>query len=71
MSEVILTSIQTWRQKSRDGTITMEEMRLAVAKIREERIGKGAVSAAAKVKKAATAVKKLPINSDDLLAGLI
>lgn len=70
MSEVILMSVQLWRQKSREGTLTIDEMRQAVAAIRSERMGQGLVSAASKEKKATVAKKKAPINSDDLLSEL-
>lgn len=71
MSEVVQTHIQRWRASSRDGTITTEEMRQAIAQMRQERLGAGVVSAASKVKKVAAAKKAEPINSDDLLAGLM
>ena len=70
MSVVIQTNIQLWRQKSRDGTITLDEMRQAIASIRQERIGAGAVSAVSTERKAAAKAKKVPINSDDLLTEL-
>lgn len=69
-SEVITMSVQLWRQKAREGTLTPEEMRAAIAQIRAERIGQGAVSTAAKEKKAVAAKKKEPINSDALLGEL-
>lgn len=70
MSEVITGSIQIWRQKSLDGTITLEEMRQAIAAIRRERTGAGVKSAASREKKATTKAKAAPINSDDLLSEL-
>lgn len=70
MSEVILTSVQEWRARSREGTLTQEQMKLAIQAIRTERMGQGVVSAAAKVKVAAVKAKKAPINSDDLLSEL-
>jgi hypothetical protein len=70
MSEVILSNIQIWRMKSRDGTMTLEDSRAAIAAIRKERVGASEVSAKSGVKKAATAAKKVPVNSDDLLLEL-
>lgn len=71
MSEVISSQIQIWRSKCRDGTITQEEMRLAIAAIRKERVGASAVSAASKTKAATAKAKAAPIDSDGLLDGLI
>lgn len=70
MSEVIQTSVQVWRQRAREGTLTVEEMKVAIDAIRQERLGQGAVSTAAKEKKATVAKKKEPINSDALLGEL-
>lgn len=70
MSDVIMSNIQIWRQKSREGTITMEEMKEAIAAIRKERVGSSEVSAASKVKKATAKAKEAPIDSDDLLGQL-
>lgn len=70
MSELINLSVQLWRQKSREGTLSTEEMRLAVAAIRQERLGQGIVSAVSKEKKAAVAKKKEPIDSDAMLSEL-
>lgn len=71
MSEVINMSVQDWRQKSREGVLLPQEMRAAIEAIRKERLGAGIVSAASKEKKVVAAKKKEPINSDDLLAGLM
>ena len=70
MSVVIQTNIQLWRSKSRDGTITLDEMRQAISAIRADRVGAGAVSAASTEKKAVAKAKNVPINSDDLLTEL-
>jgi len=67
MSEVILSNIQIWRMKSREGTMTLEDSRAAIAAIRKERVGASEVSAASKTKKAATAAKKAPVNVSSLL----
>lgn len=66
MSEVIATNIQTWRQKSLEGTLTIEEMREAIAAIRTERLKAGEKGAA---KRAAAAAKK-EIDSDAMLEEL-
>ena len=69
MSDVIAGSIQIWRQKSLDGTITLDEMRQAIAAIRRERIGaaeKSTVSRATKAK-----AKAEPIDGEALLQGFM
>lgn len=72
MSDVINSNTMLWRAKARDGTITEEEMRQAIAAIRKERVGAAAVSATAKTKAAAVAkAKATPIDSDALLDGLM
>ena len=70
MSEIIMSNIQLWRAKSRDGTITIEEMRQAIAAIRKERVGASTVSADSKEKKAAVSKKKAPIDSNAMLGEL-
>lgn len=71
MSEVILSNIQIWRQKARDGTITVEEMRQAVDAIRKDRIGATAISATSKTKAATAKAKAAPIDSDAMLDSLM
>ena len=69
MSEVIAEKIQLWRQKAADNTITLDEMREAIAAIRRERVHaqeKSTTSKARKAKQEANA----NINSDDLLGEL-
>ena len=69
MSEVIAEKIQLWRQKAADGTITLDEMREAIAAIRKERVNaqeRSTVSKTRKAKKEANA----NVNSDDLLGEL-
>lgn len=61
--------IMLWRAKARDGTMTLEEQKAAIAHMRADRKRAGETSAKAKTKKAETKAKK-DINSDDLLAGL-
>ena len=58
--------IQLWRQKAREGTLTQDEMREAIAALRQDRVGAAGVSAASREKKA-TAKAKKNVNSDDLL----
>lgn len=67
MSEVILSNIQVWRAKAADGTITLEEMRDAIAAIRKERVNASEKSATAKTRTATAAKKKAPINGESLL----
>lgn len=66
-SEVILSQIQLWRQKSRDGTITLEETKEAIAAIRKERVEASTVSATARTRTATAKAKAAPIDSDKLL----
>ncbi len=70
MSEVINRSITEWRRMAREGTLTVEEQKQALASIRVERLAAGAVSVKSGEKKRATAAKKAPIDSDDLLKQL-
>jgi hypothetical protein len=69
-SQIVTANIQMWRQKARDGTLTQEELKLAIAEMRQERVGAGAVSTASKAKKSEAAAKKQPIDSDALLGEL-
>ncbi len=71
MSEVILSSIAIWRQKARDGTMTVEEMRQAIDAIRKDRIGAQAVSTTSKAKTATAKAKAAPIDSDAMLDSLM
>ena len=70
MSDVINEKIQEWRRKCTDGTITLEEMREAIAAIRKERVNAQETSTKSKAKKADAKAKAQPINSDDLLGEL-
>jgi hypothetical protein len=70
MSDVINSQISIWRQKCQDGTITLPEMRDAIAAIRKERVGAQETSTKSKTTKAAKAAKAAPIDSDDLLGQL-
>ena len=70
MSEIINEKIQIWRAKCADGTITIDEMREAIAAIRKERVSAQETSTKSKAKKADAKAKAQPINSDDLLGEL-
>ena len=70
MSEIINEKIQIWRAKCTDGTITIDEMREAIAAIRKERVSAQETSTKSKAKKADAKAKAQPINSDDLLGEL-
>lgn len=67
MSEVIMSNIQIWRMKAKEGTLTLEDSRAAIAAIRKERVGASEVSAGSKEKKAVAAKKKAPVDSNSLL----
>ena len=69
MSPEMQAQIQLWRQKAREGTLTQDEMREAIAALRQDRVAAAGVSAASRAKKSATAAKKA-VNSDDLLSEL-
>ncbi len=69
-SEVIDQSVSYWRKKAREGTLTVEDMKLALAAIRAERQASSAVSAKSTTAKATKAAKAAPIDSDALLDGL-
>ncbi len=70
MSTTINANIQLWRQKSADGTITLDEMRQAIAAIRKERVGASEVSAVSRERKSTAKAKAAPIDSDALLDSL-
>ena len=70
MSDIINEKIQLWRAKCADGTITLPEMREAIAAIRKERVNAQETSSKSKAKKADAKAKAQPINSDDLLGEL-
>lgn len=70
MNTQIHERLTVLRAKSRANTITMEEIRESITLMREGRIAAAATSSTSKAKKATTAAKKLPINSDDLLSEL-
>ena len=69
MSDLINEKIQGWRRKSADGTITMEEMREAIAAIRKERVAASETSTKSRAKKTAAKANEV-IDSDGLLGEL-
>lgn len=69
MSPEMQAQIQIWRQKSRDGTITQDELREALKALREDRVRAATTSEASRGRKAATRAKAA-VNSDDLLSEL-
>lgn len=70
-SEVIDRNVVYWRRKAREGSLTVEEMKEALAAIRAERTTAGAVSEKSTTRKAATKKAAEPIDSDELLKGLM
>ena len=70
-SDVIDKNISYWRKKAREGTLSAEEMREALALIRVERVGSSEVSAKSTTKRVAAKAKAQPIDSDELLKGLM
>lgn len=61
--------IAQWRDKARQGTLTQDEMREAIAALRSDRTSIPQATAGSKVTKARTAASKKP-DSDDLLSEL-
>jgi len=57
--------------KSKEGTMTIDDYRAAIAAIRKERVGASEVSATSRGKKAATAAKKVPVDGNSLLDELV
>lgn len=75
-SEFVLINLQEWRQKSQQGTLTREESKAILDRIRADRVGSSEVSAASREKKATTtaAVKKVkagPVDSQALLSAFM
>lgn len=66
MSPEMNAKIQLWRQKAREGTLTQDEMKEAIAALRQDRIGASGRNEATRERKA-TAKAKASVNSDDLL----
>jgi len=70
MTTDVSAQIQVWRQKSRDGTLTQDELRQAIIAIRESRGAAGETSAKSRSAAATTRAKKVPVSGDDLLSEL-
>lgn len=74
MSVVITENILEWRRKAADGTITTEEMKLAIEAIRKERaqldVPKPKARAKAGASKAPKKQKPEDVDTDDLLKEL-
>lgn len=70
-SEVIDMKVSDWRRKAREGTLTVEEMKQALAAIRSERTISSAVSEKSTTAKRTVKAKAAPIDSDDLLKELM
>ncbi len=70
MSDFINMSVQEWRKKAREGALSVEEMKAALAAIRAERQIAGTLSLKSVKIKAATKAKAVPIDSDALLDSL-
>ena len=66
MSPEMNAKIQLWRQKAREGTLTQDEMKEAIAALRQDRIGASGRNEATRERKATTRAKK-NISSDALL----
>lgn len=74
MSSVINENIMEWRQKAAAGTITLDEMKLAIEAIRKERAQLEAPKPKTRAKAGAAAKPKTQkpedVDSDDLLKEL-
>ena len=72
MSIVINSKLQLWRQKVADNSITIDEIKEAMAAIRKERTEASGKSDASRERKAAVATKAKaePIDSEKLLGEL-
>lgn len=70
VTQEMQVKVANWRQKAREGTLTMEEMKEAIQAMRQDRVGAAASSAASKERKSTAKAKKAPINSEDLLSEL-
>ncbi len=67
MSTVISSQIQLWRQKALDGTITVDELKEAIAAIRKERYAASAKSETSRTKRVEA---KQAIDTDAMLGEL-
>lgn len=66
MTPEMNAQIAVWRSKALDGTLTAEEMKLAIAALREDRVGASVASEKSRRAKAKVAVP----SADDLLSEL-
>ena len=69
MDEVVKSQIQIWREKCRQGNMTPEDYKEAIAVIRQGREAASITSTKAKTTRAAGKAKT-NVNSDDLLSEL-
>jgi hypothetical protein len=67
MSPENSAKIQAWRQASREGTLSQDQLREAITLIREGRVGASTTSSKARTASATSRAKKAPVNSDSLL----
>ena len=70
MNSEIHQRLAVLRQKSRDNTLTMEEIRESITLMREGRVQAAATSATSKARTSTAKAKKAPIDSNDLLSEL-
>lgn len=75
MSDVINTKVQEWRRRSalpagHPESLTIEDMKEAIAAIRKERVQAQETSTKSKARKSAAAEKAKPIDSESLLGEL-
>lgn len=67
ISEVVTHSVQIWRQKAAEGTLTPAEMRAAIDAIRKERLAANTRSEGSRATKAAAKVAAAPVDTGALL----
>lgn len=67
MTPEMSLKVQEWRRRSREGTLTQDELKEAIAALREDRIGAAETSSKSRSRKAAA---KVEVNSEDLLSEL-
>jgi len=70
MNQQIHERLSLLRQKARDNTITMEEIRESIGLMREGRTQAAKTSATSKARTSTAKAKKAPIDSNDLLSEL-
>lgn len=67
MNNTITTNVQIWRQKAANGTITLAEMREAIAAIRKERMTADDRSTGKRQATATKAAKSAPVDMQSLM----